>query len=140
MAARRSAHHAPGTDLGKLKLTLGGIEIFSGGVFQLNPDKEKALVAHLKGAELYASAAPKDGVFSAGDSLLGAIASRISRTEDASESARLLVAGVAGAAGAAAAVADGPQSVIRDQVTNGVAVRMAVLDALSRNLPGGGNA
>ena len=57
--------HAPTTDLSKLKLTLGGIEIFAGGVFQLNPDKEKALVAHLKDAELYASAAPKDGVFTA---------------------------------------------------------------------------
>ena len=57
--------HAPGTDLSRLKLKLGGIEIFSGGVFQLNPEKEKALVAHLRGAELYASAAPKDGVFTA---------------------------------------------------------------------------
>lgn len=37
-------------------------------------------------------------------------------------------------------VADGVQSVIREQVEMGVAVRMAVLDALSRNLPGGGNA
>ena len=37
-------------------------------------------------------------------------------------------------------VADGAQSVIREQVEMGVAVRMAVLDALSRNLPGGGNA
>jgi glutamate N-acetyltransferase/amino-acid N-acetyltransferase len=55
--------HAPGTDLGKLRLTLGGIEIFAGGVFQLSPEKETALVAHLKGAELYASAPPKDGVF-----------------------------------------------------------------------------
>ncbi len=54
---------APGTDLSKLKLMLGGIEIFSGGVFRLNPDKEKALVAHLRRAELYATAAPKDGVF-----------------------------------------------------------------------------
>jgi aspartate carbamoyltransferase catalytic subunit len=36
-------------------------------------------------------------------------------------------------------VADGPQSVIREQVEMGVAVRMAVLDALSRNIPGGGN-
>lgn len=36
-------------------------------------------------------------------------------------------------------VADGVQSVIREQVEMGVAVRMAVLDALSRNLPGGGN-
>jgi aspartate carbamoyltransferase catalytic subunit len=37
-------------------------------------------------------------------------------------------------------VADGLQSVIREQVEMGVAVRMAVLDALSRNMPGGGNA
>ena len=37
-------------------------------------------------------------------------------------------------------VADGVQSVIRDQVEMGVAVRMAVLDALSRNMPAGGNA
>lgn len=57
--------HAPGTDLSRLRLKLGGIEIFAGGVFQLNPEKEKALVAHLRGAELYASAAPKDGVFTA---------------------------------------------------------------------------
>lgn len=37
-------------------------------------------------------------------------------------------------------VADGLQSVIREQVEMGVAVRMAVLDALARNLPGGANA
>ncbi len=37
-------------------------------------------------------------------------------------------------------VADGVQSVIREQVEMGVAVRMAVLDALSRHLPRGGNA
>ncbi len=37
-------------------------------------------------------------------------------------------------------VADGVQSVIREQVEMGVAVRMAVLDALARNLPRGGNA
>jgi aspartate carbamoyltransferase catalytic subunit len=36
-------------------------------------------------------------------------------------------------------VADGMNSVIHEQVEMGVAVRMAVLDALSRNLPGGGN-
>jgi len=45
------------------------------------------------------------GVFSAGDSILGAIASRISRTEEASSGARLLVAGAAGAASAGIAVA-----------------------------------
>lgn len=56
---------APGTDLSGLRVTMGGIEIFARGVFQLNPTKETALVAHLKGAELYASAPPKDGVFTA---------------------------------------------------------------------------
>ncbi len=55
--------HAPGTDLSRLRVRMGGIEIFAGGVFQLNPDKETALVAHLRNAELYASAPPKDGVF-----------------------------------------------------------------------------
>ena len=35
------------------------------------------------------------------------------------------------------AVADGVQSVIREQVEMGVAVRMAVLDGLARNLPAG---
>ena len=55
--------HAPGTDLSQLRATMGGIEIFSNGVFRLNPEKETALVAHLRGAELYASAPPKDGVF-----------------------------------------------------------------------------
>ncbi len=57
--------HAPGLDVSRLRLRLGGIEIFSGGVFRLDPAKETALVAHLRGAELYASAAPKDGVFTA---------------------------------------------------------------------------
>lgn len=55
--------HAPDTDLSRLRASMGGIEIFARGVFQLNPEKELALVAHLKGAELYASAAPKEGVF-----------------------------------------------------------------------------
>jgi glutamate N-acetyltransferase/amino-acid N-acetyltransferase len=55
--------HAPGTDLSKLRAAIGGIEIFANGVFQLDPKKETALVAHLKSAELYASAPPKDGVF-----------------------------------------------------------------------------
>ena len=36
------------------------------------------------------------------------------------------------------AIADGPQSLIREQVEMGVAVRMAVLEALARNLPNGG--
>ncbi len=57
--------HAPGTDLSGLRASLGGIEIFSGGVFRLNPEKEAALVAHLRSAELYASQVGPDGVFSA---------------------------------------------------------------------------
>lgn len=57
--------HAQGTDVSKLRATLGGVEIFAHGVFQLNPEKETALGAHLRSAELYASAPPKDGVFSA---------------------------------------------------------------------------
>src|SRR4051812_38861718 len=57
--------HAPGTNVSKLSARLGGIEIFANGVFQLDPAKEAALLAHLKRAELYASAAPKDGVFTA---------------------------------------------------------------------------
>jgi glutamate N-acetyltransferase/amino-acid N-acetyltransferase len=55
---------ASGADLSALMLRLGGVEIFSGGVFRLDPDKEKVLSAHFRHAELYASAPPKDGVFS----------------------------------------------------------------------------
>jgi len=54
---------APGTDLSRLRATIGGIEIFAGGAFRLDPTKEAALVAHLKGAELYQSVIPADGVF-----------------------------------------------------------------------------
>lgn len=50
-------------DLSRLTAKIGGIEIFSGGVFQLNPQKEASLVAHLRQAELYKSAPGKDGVF-----------------------------------------------------------------------------
>jgi glutamate N-acetyltransferase/amino-acid N-acetyltransferase len=56
--------HAAGTDLSLLRMTLGGVEIFSRGAFRLDPAKESALVAHMHGAELYQSAPPKDGVFS----------------------------------------------------------------------------
>jgi glutamate N-acetyltransferase/amino-acid N-acetyltransferase len=57
--------HAPGTDLSRLSARLGGIEIFSHGVFQLDPTKEQALMAHLQGAELYQSKPSPAGVFSA---------------------------------------------------------------------------
>jgi glutamate N-acetyltransferase/amino-acid N-acetyltransferase len=55
--------HAAGTNLSKLSARMGGIEIFANGVFQLDPSKEAALVAHLKSAELYQSAPTKEGVF-----------------------------------------------------------------------------
>lgn len=57
--------HAPHVDLGGLRLTLGGIEIYARGVFQLNPEKETALTAHLREAELYASKPSADGIFTA---------------------------------------------------------------------------
>jgi glutamate N-acetyltransferase/amino-acid N-acetyltransferase len=53
-----------GADLSRLCVRMGGVEIFSTGAFRLDPQKESALVAHLKAAELYASAPPKDGVYS----------------------------------------------------------------------------
>ena len=56
--------HASGLDVSQLRARIGGIEIFAHGAFQLSPVKEEALSAHLKKAELYASAPPKNGVFS----------------------------------------------------------------------------
>jgi len=55
--------HAPDTDLSKLSARIGGIEIFAGGSFRLNPEKETALVGHFKHAELYTSKPSPDGVF-----------------------------------------------------------------------------
>ncbi len=56
---------APDTDLSKLRASIGGVEIFSAGAFRLNPEKETALVAHLKNAELYISNPTADGLFAA---------------------------------------------------------------------------
>jgi len=53
----------PRLDLTRLRARIGGVEIFAEGVFQLDPGKEAALAKHLKDAELYASAPPKNGVF-----------------------------------------------------------------------------
>lgn len=47
----------------KLRVALGGHVIFENGCFRLDPTAEKDLTAHLEQAELYASAAPVDGVF-----------------------------------------------------------------------------
>jgi glutamate N-acetyltransferase/amino-acid N-acetyltransferase len=56
-------NHAPGLDLGRLRMRMGGHEIFADGAFRLSPPVEAALVAHLKEAELYASVIPADGIF-----------------------------------------------------------------------------
>ncbi len=56
--------HEPSIALGKTQMRLGGVAIVKDGVFALDPAKENQLVAHLKGAELYESAPPQDGVFS----------------------------------------------------------------------------
>jgi glutamate N-acetyltransferase/amino-acid N-acetyltransferase len=56
-------NHAPGLDASRLRASIGGIEIFANGAFQLNPEKETDLTAHLKAAELYASAPDAKGFF-----------------------------------------------------------------------------
>jgi glutamate N-acetyltransferase / amino-acid N-acetyltransferase len=53
---------APGTDLSRATLTLGGQVIYQDGAFRLSPAVEEKLVAHLKGAELYTSTPPADGL------------------------------------------------------------------------------
>jgi len=53
----------PAVDVSAMKLRLGGQTIFESGAFRLDPGKEKALVEHLRGAELYSSVVPADGVF-----------------------------------------------------------------------------
>ena len=60
---RHVGANEPGLDLTRLRARIGGIEIFSRGTFQLDQEKERALARHLKDAELYASAPPKNGVF-----------------------------------------------------------------------------
>ena len=55
--------HAPEVSLDDLRIALGGKPIYQRGSFQLDPAVEKQLVAHLKGAELYSSVVPADGVF-----------------------------------------------------------------------------
>jgi glutamate N-acetyltransferase/amino-acid N-acetyltransferase len=56
--------HQPGLDVSRTNIRLGGIPIVESGEFLLDPSKERDLVAHLRSAELYASAEPKNGVYS----------------------------------------------------------------------------
>jgi glutamate N-acetyltransferase / amino-acid N-acetyltransferase len=55
----------PELGLSNTSMRLGGVPIVERGEFFLDPSKEQELVAHLRAAELYASLAPKDGVFTA---------------------------------------------------------------------------
>ncbi|WP_235216675.1 bifunctional glutamate N-acetyltransferase/amino-acid acetyltransferase ArgJ [Archangium violaceum] len=55
------AHH-PEVDLSRCTLRMGGRVIMEHGAFRLDNETEKALVAHMKGAELYTSVPPADGL------------------------------------------------------------------------------
>jgi glutamate N-acetyltransferase/amino-acid N-acetyltransferase len=50
-------------DPARVRLRMAGEVLLEGGVMHLDPAKEERLVAHMKRAELYASAPPADGVF-----------------------------------------------------------------------------
>lgn len=54
---------APDLDLRNLRIRMGGLLIFEAGSFHLDAKAEAALIAHLKQAEIYASAPPVNGVF-----------------------------------------------------------------------------
>ncbi|MCK6490214.1 MAG: bifunctional ornithine acetyltransferase/N-acetylglutamate synthase [Planctomycetes bacterium] len=49
-------------DPARVRLAVGGTEVFAGGAFRLDEGKERALIAHFKAAELYASVPPADGL------------------------------------------------------------------------------
>jgi glutamate N-acetyltransferase/amino-acid N-acetyltransferase len=53
----------PGLSLDHVRIALGGRTIYANGRFELDPKLETELVAHLRWAELYASAPAKGGVF-----------------------------------------------------------------------------
>ncbi|MBN2574581.1 MAG: bifunctional ornithine acetyltransferase/N-acetylglutamate synthase [Deltaproteobacteria bacterium] len=55
--------HAPDLDTSGTRIMLGGKIVFEKGSFQLSPETEAEVAAHLKQAEVYASRAPQDGVF-----------------------------------------------------------------------------
>lgn len=54
--------HTQGADLSRCAISMGGRVIFSRGAFALDHETERALVEHMKSAELYASVAPEDGL------------------------------------------------------------------------------
>jgi glutamate N-acetyltransferase/amino-acid N-acetyltransferase len=50
-------------DPARVAMRVGGETVLDGGAMQLEPEKERRLVAHLRTAEMYASVAPVNGVF-----------------------------------------------------------------------------
>lgn len=50
-------------DPARAVIRVGGEVVLEGGAMRLDPEKEQRLVAHLKGAELYASAPTPEGIF-----------------------------------------------------------------------------
>jgi glutamate N-acetyltransferase/amino-acid N-acetyltransferase len=54
--------NAPGLDVSRTTVHMGGRLIFADGVFRLDAETERALVTHLRAAELYASVLPPDGL------------------------------------------------------------------------------
>ena len=49
-------------DPAKVRMKVGGEVVLEAGAMRLDPDKERRLVQHMKGAELYASVPAQDGV------------------------------------------------------------------------------
>ena len=49
-------------DPAKVRMKVGGEVVLEAGAMRLDPEKEKRIVAHMKGAELYASAPAPDGL------------------------------------------------------------------------------
>ncbi|HZZ84125.1 MAG TPA: bifunctional ornithine acetyltransferase/N-acetylglutamate synthase [Anaeromyxobacteraceae bacterium] len=49
-------------DPARVRVAVGGEVVFEGGAMRLDPAKEERLVAHLRAAEMYASAPPPDGL------------------------------------------------------------------------------
>jgi glutamate N-acetyltransferase/amino-acid N-acetyltransferase len=49
-------------DPAKVRMKVGGEVVLEAGAMRLDPEREKRLVAHMKGAELYASAPAADGL------------------------------------------------------------------------------
>ena len=61
-AGKHAGAHAIPLDPDRVVMKVGGEVVLEGGAMRLDPEKEARLVRHLRSAELYASAAPADGL------------------------------------------------------------------------------